>query len=233
MADNNNTSKRIRVGLFYDGCFLAKVSNFYKFEHYRRSRLSMRGMCQFIQKVLADHYRQDGPVSVTVDAHYFIGRPSVDQLRSQYPDGAQRLKRLEDDRAFDLMLSREDVQLHPLPLGAKGEKGVDILFALSAAILAEERHFHWLVLLTGDGDFVPLARHARQRGLRVMLLGWDFDYTSAGRRYSTHTASALIDQVDWPLFMATEIDRRLEAHDCAVNGLFVDDRARSQLGTAA
>ena len=44
----------LRVGVFYDGSFLHHVSNYYKFVHERRQRLSMLGLQEFIRVKAAE-----------------------------------------------------------------------------------------------------------------------------------------------------------------------------------
>ena len=49
------------------------------------------------------------------------------------------------------------------------QKGVDIRIGLDIALLSLKRIVDILVLVTGDSDFVPVMKFARQEGLKVYL----------------------------------------------------------------
>ena len=49
------------------------------------------------------------------------------------------------------------------------QKGVDMRIGLDIASLAQKRLVKRLVLVTGDADFVPAAKHARREGIDVIL----------------------------------------------------------------
>ena len=46
---NNQLNNLVRIGIFYDGYYFYKVSNYYKYEHDRRSRISIAGLHDFIR----------------------------------------------------------------------------------------------------------------------------------------------------------------------------------------
>lgn len=49
------------------------------------------------------------------------------------------------------------------------QKGVDMRLGLDIAALAHKRLVKRIVLVTGDSDFVPAAKHARREGIDVVL----------------------------------------------------------------
>lgn len=49
------------------------------------------------------------------------------------------------------------------------QKGVDMRIGLDIASLAHKRLVRRIVLVTGDADFVPAAKHARREGIDVIL----------------------------------------------------------------
>lgn len=79
-----------------------------------------------------------------------------------------------------------------------------------------------LVLIASDGDYVPLARKLNSIGTRVMVLSWDFEYTTdTGQRLVTRTSQDLLEEVTYPIAMHELIDNRIRKNDPIVNNLFV------------
>ena len=53
------------------------------------------------------------------------------------------------------------------------EKGIDVWLALEALEQSYYKHYDFVVLLAGDGDYLPLLRKLNAFGIRVMLLFWE------------------------------------------------------------
>ena len=49
------------------------------------------------------------------------------------------------------------------------QKGVDMRIGLDIASLAYKRQVNQIVLIAGDSDFVPAAKHARREGIDFIL----------------------------------------------------------------
>lgn len=88
-----------------------------------------------------------------------------DELETQQgytlkPDAVKRLfngsRSLSDmtERDFDLDIT---------------QKGVDMRIGLDIAALAERRSVNQIVMISGDSDFVPAAKHARRSGIDFIL----------------------------------------------------------------
>lgn len=207
-------SKLTRVGVFYDGNYFFHVSNYYHYYHERRARISVSGLHEFIRHQVADAEGSDVKYCQIVDAHYFRGR-----LRAQ--DAEQRGALLRE-RVFDDVLVREGVVTHYLPLGPKGEKGIDVWLALEAYELAIYKRFDVSVLIACDGDFLPLVRKLNTIGTRVMLLAWDFKWTDQNdQEQETRTAQVLLDEVSYPVMMHQVIDDRSKRNDKLITSLFL------------
>lgn len=211
----------LRIGVFYDGSYFTHISRYYQHVHERRARLSITGLHEFIRDLVAQHEEIDRRFCQIVDAHYFRGRLSA--------KAAMAADVLYRDRQFDDVLIREGVTMHFLPLssdreGDVTEKGIDVWFALEAYELAVHKRFDIIVLVTGDGDFVPLVRKLNTLGTRVMLLCWDYEYERDGKTLTTRTSRALVNEVTYPVLMSEEVERRTRARDTAVEQLFVQRR---------
>lgn len=212
-------NKLCRIAVFYDGTYFFKVSNYYLYQHERKARLSFKGLHEFIVAEVAKNEGVDARHCQIVDSAYFRGRLSAQQ--------AQEQDKLYSDRLFEDVLMRANVTMFQRHLrtrqdGGFEEKGIDVWLALEAYEMASLKKYDVCVLVTGDGDFVPLVNKLNTLGSRVMLIAWDFNYERDGRTYITHAATELIDRVNYPIMMDTEIDARERRKDPLIDGLFME-----------
>jgi uncharacterized LabA/DUF88 family protein/cold shock CspA family protein len=207
----------IKIGIFYDGNYFLHVSNYYNYFHPKRRRISISGLHKFVQNYVANEMGIDERLCHVVDAHYFRGRMSA-------YEASQRGNQLYNDRLFDDVLMSEGVVTHYLPAKSKGrkeEKGIDIWLALEALELTWLKEYDVLVLITSDGEFVPLIRKVNTRGTRVMVLSWEFEYTDdTGREIVTRTSQELLSEVSYPVAMHDVIDEHVHSN-FPVTNLFV------------
>lgn len=196
----------IRIGVFYDGNYFNQVNNYYAYGHARRTRISIAGLHEFIKHSVALEEGTQMRFCQIVDSHYFKGRLSAHEAN-------QKGDMIYWERAFEDILTSEGVTTHYLPVktlpdGQKQEKGIDVWLALEAYELATYKQFNVVVLISSDGDYVPLVRKLNTLGVRAMVLSWDFDYTSeSGYKYSTRTSADLLREVPYPLLMHQIIDK--------------------------
>ena len=203
-----------KIGIYYDGYFFYKTSNYYKFDHPRQARISITGLHTFICSEAAAKLETDIDSCKIVEAHYFRGR--------SIKTGNE--KAIVGERYFEDALTREAVNLHYLPLIRGGnnelkEKGIDVSLALDAYKKASAKTFDVLVLVAGDGDYLPLVRELQTMAspIDVMLLSWDFQCSNGDL---TITSQDLLEEVRFPLQMASIIDDRLNLKNPVINGLF-------------
>lgn len=212
--------KLTRIGVFYDGNYFLHVSNYYAYHHERRSRISISGLHEFVRHRIAEEQGKDFHLCQIVDAHYFRGRLSAQEASAEG-------NRLYYDRLFDDILMMEGVTTHYLPVrtnfqGFRQERGIDVWMALEAFELALHKQFDVVVLIASDSDFVPLVRKLHTLGVRVMLLGWDYEFfDEEGRRRSTVTSQFLWEEVTYPVAMQNVIEDDKEK-DFPVTRLFVE-----------
>ena len=166
---NSPDNKLIKIGIFYDGNYFFHVSNYYNYCHERRARISIPGLHDFIRHHVAEQEGCDVRYCHIVDAHYFRGRLSAAE--------AEERQKLYYERVFDDILMRQGVVTHYSPLGTHGEKGIDVWLALEAFEQAIYKRFNVLVLIASDGDYIPMVRKVNSLGTRIMVLGWDFEFT--------------------------------------------------------
>ncbi len=209
--------KLLRIGIFYDGNFFYHVSNYYRYAHPRKQRISIPGFHEFIRHHVADLEGVDVRYAQIVDAHFFRGR-----LWAKEADARQQLY---TERVFDDILMAEGIVTHYLPIPYKTEKGIDVWLALEAFELVVYKHFDVLVLIAGDSDFVPLARKVNSLGTRMMVLGWDFRFTDDyGQERETVTSTRLLDEVTYPVMMHQIIDDPTRRDHPLIKNLFVEPK---------
>jgi uncharacterized LabA/DUF88 family protein/cold shock CspA family protein len=213
----------IRVGIFYDGYYFYKVSNYYKYEHYRKARISISGLHDFIRKETAVIMQVDDIRHCQIiDAHYFKGRSSAKELG----------EKVQSERIFEDILMHENIVTHYLPLrygenNTWQEKGIDVWLALEAYELAIYKRFDIVVLIAGDGDYVPLVRKLNTLGTRVMLLSWDYRYYNEnGILAETKTSRQLLEEVLYPILMHERIEDKSKTE--IINDLFVSEKRDSE-----
>ena len=214
-----------RIAVFYDGAYFFKVSSYYLYQHERRARLSFRGVHDFIISEVAQREGIAPSRCQIVDAAYFQGRLTAQQASEQ--------DRLFSDRVFEDALTRADIALFQQhlafrPDGSFEEKRIDVWLALEAYEMTSLKNYDVCVLITGDGDFVPLVRKLNTLGARVMLLGWEFEYEREdGRMMRTQVSTGLIDRVNYPVLMKPLIDDRARRHDSVIDSLFLNQSPTS------
>ncbi|MDR0602409.1 MAG: NYN domain-containing protein [Treponema sp.] len=213
----NNLLDILRLGIFYDGYYFYKISNYYKYEHEKKSRISISGLHEFIRNEVATLTKTDMRQCQIIDAHYFKGRSSAKEMG----------EKVQSERAFEDILMRENIVTHYLPLrynenNIAHEKGIDVWLALEAYELAIYKHFDILVLVAGDGDYVPLVRKLHTLGAQVMLISWDFTFHNEnGDIVETKTSRQLLEEVFYPVLMWERIE---EKNDGFIRNLFVPER---------
>lgn len=209
----------IRIGVFYDGNYYLHVSNYYAFNHPRQSRISIRGLHEFIRHQVAEEEAAEARHCQIVDSHFFRGRLPAQEAQ-------QRGNLLYYERVFDDILMWEGVKTHYLPVrtagGRREEKGIDVWMALEAYELTLLKKLDVVVLITSDGDYVPLVRKLNTVGTRVMVLAWDFEFVdNDGNRVVTRTSQELIEEVTYPIAMHELLETRTRRNDVLIQNLFV------------
>ena len=218
-------SKLTRIGIFYDGSYFAHVSDYYLHHHERHARISIQGLHELIRDEVSKREGADVRRCQVVEAHYFRGRFSADDARRHDAGRQDADSTLYRERKFEDALIKAGVTPHFLPVFASDdgrpprEKGIDVWLALEAFDLAHRKQLNVVVLVTGDGDYVPLVRKLHALGTRVMVTAWDL--VSNDRGGTTRAAQALIDAVTHPVMMTSIVDDRARRTDTLVENLFV------------
>ena len=88
--------KLTRIGVFYDGGYFAAVSDYYRYCHQRKARVSISGLHEFLKHKVAEVESVEERYCQIVDVHYFRGRFGADE--------ADQANKLVAERRFDDIL---------------------------------------------------------------------------------------------------------------------------------
>lgn len=201
----------IRIGIFYDGNYILHTSNYYNYVHYQKKRLNVSGINLFVRNTVARDAGVDHSDCLVCETHYFRGRLNASEAQ-------QRGNQLYNDRVFEDILMAEGVHTHYLPLrnvnGRREERGIDLWLALEAYEAAINRGLDYVVLVISDADYIPLLRKLTGRGVKTILLSWDFEFRNEdGALVVTRTAQDLLSLANCPLQMHEIIERGLREED--------------------
>ncbi len=212
-------SSLTKIGVFYDGNYFLHVSNYYNYIHPRQSRISIAGLHAFIRHQVALDEGTDPRLCRIVDAHYFRGRLSA-------KEASQKGSQLYYDRIFNEILMLEGITTHYLPVrtyqGVRQEKGVDVWFALEALESAFLRDLDVVVLITTNGDYKTLVRKLNARGVRTMVVYWEFEFVDDyGQEKTTRISQDLEHEVVYAVPMHEIIEAGAKKNNPLVQNLFV------------
>ncbi len=211
---DSQEQKIMRIAVFYDGAYLSHISTYYRYNHPRKAGINLQGLHTWIAHEVANLERRQPLLCHITDAHLFRGKYAPEDQADEYKQKEER---------FEHVLSRLGIQQHYLPMVAGGgEKGIDVWLAITAIELGLRKTFDICALVAGDGDFTPLVRRLKALGLRVMVLGWDFQYTNRHDiEHTTETAQSLLDAATYPVMMSSVINDRCKQKDILLNGIFM------------
>jgi uncharacterized LabA/DUF88 family protein len=154
-----------RIGVFYDGSYFAYAQNY--FNHTRKlGWLQFRPFHVLLETLMKEREAGFSSYKVVYGA-WFQGLLTPAQADE---------KKLLRDRQLHHNLMHAGIEAKFLPMSqAQGEKGVDVALALDAVQLANDGKLDVAVLVTGDGDMVPLVRALLKNGVRVMIAYFEYE----------------------------------------------------------
>ena len=159
----------LRIAVFYDGSHFNYAQN--HFYGRKLGWLSFPPFHKFIEEYVRKHLQGDYEFKVVYSAWYqgLFTTKNADE---------KQLKR-DRQRHHDLMHAGIETKFHPMSQ-TKGEKGIDVAMAIDILQIGLADIFDVAVLVTGDGDFVPLVR-ALMKQSRIVINAY-FEYEEEGRK---------------------------------------------------
>jgi len=159
-----------RIGVFYDGSYFTYTQIHFYAER-KLGWFSFPPFHQLLENFIRDKEQGYFNYRVVYAGWYqglFTSTQSTDHQR-----------RIDRNRHLDLMYAGIEPKYVPMSQG-QGEKGIDIAMAIDALQIGIEEKIDIAILVTGDGDFVPLVRALMKHGIRVATAY--FEYESSKRK---------------------------------------------------
>jgi uncharacterized LabA/DUF88 family protein len=159
-----------RIGVFYDGSYFT-YAQLYFYAERQLGWLSFPPFHTLIENSIRE--KEQGYFNYrVVCAGWYQGLFTSTQSND-------RQRRIDRNRHIDLMHAGIEPKYAPMSQ-EDGEKGIDIAMAIDTLQIGLEGKIDVAVLVTGDGDFVPLVRALMKHGIRVATVY--FEYQSIKRR---------------------------------------------------
>lgn len=206
MENQTKNQKNLKIGVFYDGNFVNHVSDYYAFRHPAKSRLSLKGLEEYIIAEIAKRENLDATYCKIIESHVYRGRSTA--------RAADERDVLYGERVFDDACMYDGITTHYLPIkvqnGRIQNKGIDVWMALDAYELTSVKDLDVVVLVTSDTDFKPLIRKLHSLDAKTLLLGWNFEWEGEGGPYISRTSRELTESVNWFIDVASEVNADAE-----------------------
>jgi uncharacterized LabA/DUF88 family protein len=154
-----------RIGVFYDGSYVT-----YARYHYYKVRkvgwLDFQPLHLAIEQEVRERTKTFTAYKV-VYAAWFQG------LFSSKAANEEQLRR---DRRLHLDLLHAGIDPKYVPMSMSGkEKGVDVALGIDALQAGLDGKIDVAVLVTGDGDLVPVVRALMKQGVQVLLVHFEYE----------------------------------------------------------
>lgn len=155
---------------FYDGSHFNYAQNYF----YGKGHgwLSFQPFHKLLEDYIRKHDKGDFEYKI-VYAAWYQGLYSVLNAEDKH-------LKLDRQRHQDLLHAGIETKFQPMSQSSNKEKGIDVAMALDVFETALIGEFDLAVLVTGDGDFVPLVRVLHKHGILVNVAY--FDYEENGRK---------------------------------------------------
>jgi uncharacterized LabA/DUF88 family protein len=154
----------LRIGVFYDGTFFAKAQNY--FWGQKNGWLSFQEFHKLLEKFIEAKEQNHSSYKVVYSAWFQgVHKESIAQENNL---------RLDRKRLIDLL--HAGIEPKNVPMSESlGEKGIDVYMAVETLQVGLDDKIDVAVLVTGDGDFVPLVRTLMKNGIRVLIAYFEYE----------------------------------------------------------
>ena len=162
-----------RIGVFYDGSHFARAQKY--FYHERDVGWLRFGPFHGLVERFIAQTEQGFSAYKVVYAGWFQGISTSPKLTEE---------QLRFDRNLSHDLMHAGIEAKFLPMSeSQGEKGVDVAMTVDALQTGLDGKIDIAVLVTGDGDFVPLVRALMKNGVRVAAAYFEFQERDGRKSY--------------------------------------------------
>jgi uncharacterized LabA/DUF88 family protein len=160
-----NDKSLCRIGVFYDGTYFTYA----QIHFYANKKLGWMMFTPF-------HSVIEGFIREKEQGYFNYRVVYAGWYQGLFTSGQSNdhQRRVERNRHIDLMHAGIEPKYVPMSQ-TQGEKGVDIAMAIDALQVGLEDKIDIAVLVTGDGDFVPLVRALMKNGVRVAIAYFEYE----------------------------------------------------------
>jgi uncharacterized LabA/DUF88 family protein len=154
-----------RIGVFYDGSFFTYA----QYHFYADRKLGWLSFQPF--HALVENFVREKEQGY---AHYRV--VYAGWYQGLFPSSQASEKQLHSERNRHTDLMHAGIEPMYVPVSQAGrEKGVDVALAVDALQVGLEGKIDIAVLVTGDGDLVPLVRALMKHGVRVVVVYFEYE----------------------------------------------------------
>lgn len=181
-----------RIGVFYDGSYFTYA----QLHFYAERQLGWLSFPAF-QTMLENFIRDKEPGYFNyrvVYAGWYQGLFTSTQ-------SSDHQRRIDRNRHIDLMHAGIEPKYVPMSQ-EQGEKGIDIAMAVDTLQVCLEGKIDVAILVTGDGDFIPLVRALMKHGIRVATVYFEYE----SNRRKSYASERLLTASNYTL-NTTELEK--------------------------
>jgi uncharacterized LabA/DUF88 family protein len=159
-----STKNFLRIGVFYDGTYFIMAQNYFWGKKY--GWLSVQEFPKLLESFVRT--KEQGHVSYKVVYSAFF--------QGVHKESAAQENNLRLDRKRHLDLLHAGIEPKNVPMSeTRGEKGIDVYMAVETLQIGLDDKIDMAILVTGDGDFVPLVRALMKNGVRVLISYFEYE----------------------------------------------------------
>jgi uncharacterized LabA/DUF88 family protein len=154
----------LRIGVFYDGTYFARAQNY--FWGQKKGWLSFQEFHKLLEKYIGAKEQGHSAYKVVYSAWF----------QGLYKESLAPEEKLRLDRKRHHDLLHAGIEPKNVPMSeTQGEKGIDVYMAVETLQVGLDDKIDVAVLVTGDGDFVPLVRALMKNSVRVLISYFEFE----------------------------------------------------------
>ena len=154
----------LRIGVFYDGTFFIKAQNYFWGKKY--GWLTFQEFHKLLEKYVGIKEQGHSSYKVVYSAWF--------QGLFKESEATEKNLRLDRKRHQDLL--HAGIEPKNVPMSeTKGEKAIDVYMAVETLQIGLDDKIDIAILVTGDGDYVPLVRTLMKNGIRVVIAYFEYE----------------------------------------------------------
>lgn len=208
----NSSNDTIRIAIYIDGGFQRVIRNHFLYHSNRKAPIDIKGLEGLVRHSIAKRKVVAMAKTAISLRRYCSGQFSAAEAKEHGEEV------LEKERNWEQKLRSLGYEVRFSTMQEGREKGVDVYLALKMHADAIDDRFDCAVLISGDGDFVPLAEEIRGLGKEFVVPDWDCRPPEGSPQ---KTSKALIAASSWAIDIMRMIDRPDDDDRMFVDGLFL------------